>query len=123
MPYGFVYGKTLAEKNYGDGFRDRLIRFAYRVVKTCQVEGCSNRTVAVLTLYVDAHPPGLDWYAKLLRSLEVGVETEVGVCAQHSVAIAELDEEMMMNPDLWEPGRVNPPVMPGPGRLLTSGGR
>lgn len=121
MP-AFLRGKTLGEKQNGTGFRDRLVQFAVRVVKTCQVDGCYSRTTSILTLYVDAHPPGLDWYAKLLRTLTPGCETEVGVCASHARAILDRDEELMMNPALWEPGRMNPPVLPGPGRLLISGG-
>lgn len=113
-------GRTLAEKNFGRGFRDRMLQFVVRVIPTCQVEGCRGRTAGILLLYVDAHPPGRDWYAKLVRSIAVGAETEVGLCEAHVVAVVERDEEMMMNPDLWEPGRENPPVMPGPGRLIRS---
>ena len=107
-------GKTLAEKANGPGFRDRLLTHEVRVFRHCGVEGCSDPVHTVLTLYVDARPPGLDWYSKLLRTLGVGVDTEIGFCRGHAADVIALDEEFMMTPDLWEPDRVNPPVLPGP---------
>jgi len=109
-------GLTLAEKQNGPGFRDRLVTFRVRIFHHCSIPGCSDVATSVLRLYVDAHPPGMDWYARFLRTLVIGEETDVGLCMGHAGEVLALDEELMMNPDLWEPGRQNPPVMPGPGR-------
>ena len=122
MP-GVRRGLTLAELQNGPGFRDRLLTHEVRVFHRCGVGGCGDPVYCVLTLYVDAHPPGRDWYSKLLRTLTIGVETEVGLCQGHGEDVVALDEELMMSPHLWEPGRANPPVMPGPGRLVNVGGR
>jgi hypothetical protein len=111
-------GRTLAEKQNGPGFRDRLLGHVIRIFKRCAVEGCQQRTYAVLTLYVDAHPPGWGWYERLIRSIPVGNDTEVGLCKSHSAEVIARDLEWMDSPELWEPGRENPPVMPGPGRLV-----
>lgn len=112
-------GRTLAEKANGPGYRDRLLTHSVRVARTCAVPSCSDPIHAVLGLYVDAHPPGRGWYERLLRQIPVGAETEVGLCAGHSVEVMQRDDELMDSPDLWEPGRENPPVLPGPGRILT----
>jgi hypothetical protein len=108
---------TLAEKRNGPGYRDRLLTHEVRVFHACGVEGCGDPVYCVLTLYVDAHPPGRGWYEKLLRTLVLGVDTEVGLCMGHARDVIELDDEWATQPERWEPGRVNPPVMPGPGRL------
>jgi len=114
---------TLGEKQNGAGFRDRLLTHEIRVFRTCAVETCRDPVYCVLTLYVDAHPSGLDWYARLLRTFAIGVDTEVGLCVGHGADVIALGEELMETPDLWEPGRANPPVMPGPGRLVMADGR
>lgn len=113
-----VRGRTLAEKRNGPGFRDRLLTHEVRVLERCSVQTCTDAVTAVLTLYVDAHPPGLGWYEKFLRSIPIGADTEVGLCIGHSQEVIALDEEWAMHPEMWEPGRVNPPVMPGPGRTV-----
>lgn len=109
---------TLAEKQNGPGFRDRLLTHGVQVLRDCRVETCSDPVTVILTLYVDAHPPGLGWYEKLLRTIEIGVDMEVGFCTGHAADVIALDEEWALHPELWEPGRVNPPVMPGPGRAM-----
>jgi hypothetical protein len=111
-----VRGRTLGEIQNGPGFRERLLGHEVRVFRTCGVETCADPVMAVLTLYVDAHPPGLGWYEKLLRTIRTGVDTEVGFCMGHAGDVIALDDEWAMHPEWWEPGRVNPPVMPGPGR-------
>lgn len=113
-------GKTLREKAFGPGYRDRLLTHTIRVFERCVVAGCNQPCYAILGLYVDARPPASQrgWYADVLRSIPVGSETELGFCTSHAEDVIHMDYEFMDNPDLWEPGRTNPPVMPGPGRLL-----
>jgi len=111
-------GRSLAELRNGPGFRDRLLTHEVRVFHNCLVDACADPVTAVLTLYVDAHPPGLGWYEQMLRTIQVGVDTEVGLCTGHATDVVALDEEFAMHPELWEPGRVNPPVMPGPARAV-----
>ena len=111
-----VRGRTLAELQNGPGFRDRLLGHEVRVFRACIVESCMDPVTAVLTLYVDAHPPGLGWYERMLRTLPIGADTEVGFCTGHAGDVIALDEEWAMHPEMWEPGRINPPVMPGPSR-------
>ena len=117
MP-GVPRGLTLGEKQNGPGYRDRLLTHDLHVRRVCAVERCADLVTSILTLYVDAHPPGNDWYAKLLHTLKIGADTEVGLCTGHAEEVVELDWELMVSPHLWEPGRVNPPVMPGPGRAV-----
>lgn len=109
---------TLAEKANGPGYRDRLLTHDVQVLHDCRVETCTDPVNVVLTLYVDAHPPGLGWYEKLLRTIPVGVDIEIGFCFGHAGDVIALDDEWADHPELWEPGRVNPPVMPGPGRAV-----
>jgi hypothetical protein len=105
---------TLDEKNFGPGFRDRLVTHGVRVFHDCAIPTCGDGVYAVVRLYVDAHPPGMDWYTRLVRSIPLGEETDVGLCQGHAADVVARDLEFMDNPDLWEPGRENPPVMPGP---------
>ncbi len=111
-------GRTLAEKRNGPGFRDRLLTHEVRVLQDCAVHDCADPVTAILTLYVDAHPPGLGWYERLLRTIDIGVDMEVGLCIGHAEDVVARDEDFAMHPELWEPGRVNPPVMPGPSRAV-----
>jgi hypothetical protein len=119
-----VRGLTLGEKANGPGYRDRLLSSEVRVFERCLVEGCTAKPEIVLQLYVDAHPAPSerDWYSKMLRTLAVGVETECGFCAPHARDVIAWDLEFLDDPDLWEPGRANPPVLPGPGRLIVARG-
>lgn len=112
-------GKTLDEQRYGPGFRP----WPYHVspagtYEQCAVDSCGDPVYAVATLYVDDHPPALDWYTRLLSKLELGADCEVPLCAGHSREVIERSEEMMDDPDLWAPGRENPPVLPSPPRLV-----
>lgn len=109
-------GLTLAEKRNGPGYRDRLLTKAVRIVPRCAVPSCWARTEVILTLYVDAYPPGRGWYEELLRLLPIGAETEVGLCWAHSADVIHAELDWADDPARWEPGRLNPPVMPGPGR-------
>lgn len=110
-------GLTLDEKRYGPGFRPWGMHHVVRTFERCAVTGCDDPVYGVATLYVDDHPPALDWYTRLLNTLEIGADTDVGLCQGHSAEVIDRDEELMMNPDLWAPGRANPPVLPGPMRL------
>jgi hypothetical protein len=105
---------TLDEKRYGPGFRDRLITHEVYVSDTCRVETCADPVHAIVRLYIDAYPPENNWYADLLKTLTIGAENDIGLCFGHAADVVAMDEEYMDNPDLWEPGRENPPVMPGP---------
>ena len=51
-----------------------------------------------------------------LRTARALADRIVLVVGPNAADVVTLDDEWAMNPERWEPGRVNPPVMPGPGR-------
>lgn len=111
---------TLDEKRYGPGFRPYPMHHIVRTFNVCAVDGCADPVYGVVTLYVDDHPPAMDWYTRLLRTLPIGADTDVGLCTGHAREVIVRDEEFMMDPDLWAPGRENPPVLPSPMRVNPS---
>lgn len=110
-------GRTLEEKRYGPGIRPGPLRRLVAPWPGCGVEGCGSSVAGSIEIFVDAHDPGVDWYLNLLRRLPLGSWVRVRFCLAHLQAVSERSIQEQEEPDLWEPGRDNPPVMINPPRL------
>lgn len=113
-------GKTLAEKRYGDGFRPVPVLSEVVTFKHCAVGDCGDPVAGSIELYVDDTPPMLDWYSKLLGKLAPGVWTRMPFCVGHMQDVVHRSLDLMDEPDLWAPGRMNPPVLQHPPVLIPS---
>jgi hypothetical protein len=87
------------------------------------VKPCAGRVYGTMEVYVDDRPPTtVDWYSKLLmRVWEAGYGRTwvvLGFCQGHSSEMLKLAEEVLLEPDLWAPGRDNPPVFPHPLKVV-----
>jgi len=111
-------GRTLEEKRYGPGFRPGPVVRTAAPWPGCSVEGCPDPVHGTAELYVDDPPPTLDWYTRVLAKLPARTWTRLGFCESHLRAVVERSEDYQTQPDLWAPGRDNPPVLPRPVKLL-----
>jgi len=116
---------TLEEKRYGPGFRpgpsptvEPAPTITYR---HCAVDECPDTVFGTAELWVDDVPPMLDWYSKLLKVLKdkyPGAWVVTPLCQGHLEGVVQRSEEMMESPELWAPGRENPPMLPRPPKIL-----
>jgi len=112
---------TLNEKRYGEGFREGPSpQASVKTFKHCAIEGCGDRIYGTCELYVDDVPPALDWYTKMLSKLEPLHWNIVPFCFGHLEDVVKRSNEFMEEPDLWAPGRENPPVLPRPPKIIRS---
>lgn len=114
---------TLDEKRYGPGFRPGPSPTVepVRTYKHCAVDECPDPVWGTAELWVDDVPPMIDWYSKLLRVLKdkyPGAWVVTPFCHGHLEGVVQRSEELMENPDLWAPGRDNPPILPRPPKLV-----
>jgi len=113
---------TLNEKRYGKGFREGPSLTVYvQTYHRCAVEGCGDKVYGTCELYVDDLPPALDWYTKILSKLQPQQWNVVPFCFGHLEDAMKRSVQAIEEPDLWAPGRENPPVLPRPPKLV--GGR
>src|SRR5205085_1103476 len=86
---GVLRGKTLGEKNYGPGYRPSPLLSTVAKFTGCGIEGCADPVYGSIELYVDEVPPLVDWYSKLLRSLQRNVYVRVGFCQGHLADVVQ----------------------------------
>ena len=115
---GILRGKTLAEKVYGPGFRPEGLSSVAAPFHGCGIEGCALRPGGSVEMYVDDHPPALDWYTRLLCRLPERSWVRVEFCVQHLGDVGRRSVEELDTPDAWAPWRANPPVFTRPPVLL-----
>lgn len=116
---GTLRGKTLGEKNFGEGFRPEKLHSVKAPWVGCAVEGCGDPLYGSVELFVDDRPPALDWYTKLLARLPERAYVTVRFCAKHLEDVVQRSVyEFQDEPDLWAPWRASPPVLPRPPKLI-----
>lgn len=114
-------GRTLGEKRNGAGYRPDLLHFDVISWDHCAIEGCEQRATSHMEVYVDDSPPVLDAITRLLARIferygRGWVDTPF--CLDHGYEMLRYGLDYIEDPDLWAPGRENPPVFPHPLKLL-----
>jgi hypothetical protein len=115
---------TLNEKRYGEGFREGPSPSIFvKSYKHCAVDTCDDPVYGTMEIFVDDAPVDVDWYSKLMRLLQEKYPHAWVVtpfCKGHLEAVVRRATDVLDEPDLWAPGRNNPPVLPRPPKVLPS---